>query len=166
MKKFRYVFIIGMILLDQAVKLLIRGTMYVGESISVIGNFFAITYVQNRGAAFSLFTGKGIFLTVVPFAALLAAIWYMERHRSAHFTLSLALQLIIAGGFANLIDRVALGYVTDMFDFRVWPVFNIADICICVGCAVLVLYIFVFDKTQQGPAETKTGAKNEPGKNL
>lgn len=165
MKKFRYVFIIGLILLDQAVKLLIRGTMYVGESISVIGNFFAITYVQNRGAAFSLFTGKGVFLTVVPFAALLAAIWYMERHRSAHVTLGLALQMIIAGGFANLIDRVALGYVTDMFDFRVWPVFNVADICICVGCAILVLYIFVFDKPQ-GSAETKTGAKNEPGKNL
>lgn len=151
-----------MILLDQAVKLLIRRTMYVGESIRVIGDFFAITYVQNRGAAFSLFTGKGVFLTVVPFAALLAAIWYMERHRDAHVTLRLALQLIIAGGFANLIDRVLLGYVTDMFDFRVWPVFNIADICICAGCAILVLYIFVFDKPQQ----KSTGAEHEPGKNL
>ena len=162
MKKFRYIFIVGLILLDQAVKLFIRKTMYVGESISVIGKFFAITYVQNRGAAFNLFTGKGIFLTVVPFVALLAAIWYMERHKSAHFTLCFALQLIIAGGFANLIDRVALGYVTDMFDFRIWPVFNIADICICVGCAILVLYIFFFDKPQQ----KSTGAKNEPGKNI
>ena len=101
-------------------------------------------------------------MTVVPFAALLIAIWYMERHKDAHFTLSLAMQLIIAGGFGNLIDRVALGYVTDMFDFHIWPVFNIADICICVGCAFLVAYIFFFDK----PKEKAAGAEHEPGKNI
>ena len=109
MKKFRYLWIIGLIVCDQLLKLLIRRTMYVGETFSVIGSIFSITYVQNRGAAFSLFTGRGVFLTVVPFAALLVALWYMERHKDAHFSLRLALQLIIAGGFGNLIDRMALG---------------------------------------------------------
>ena len=113
MKKFRYLWIIGLIVCDQLLKLLIRRTMYVGETFSVIGSIFSITYVQNRGAAFSLFTGRGVFLTVVPFAALLVALWYMERHKDAHFSLRLALQLIIAGGFGNLIDGAGLcdGYV-------------------------------------------------------
>ncbi len=162
MKKFRYLWILGLIVFDQLIKLLIRKNMYVGETFAVIDRIFSITYVQNRGAAFSLFTGRGVFLTVVPFAALLIAIWYMERHKDAHFTLSLAMQLIIAGGFGNLIDRVALGYVTDMFDFHIWPVFNIADICICVGCAFLVAYIFFFDK----PKEKAAGAEHESGKNI
>ena len=97
MKKFRYLWILGLIVFDQLIKLLIRKNMYVGETFAVIDRIFSITYVQNRGAAFSLFTGRGVFLTVVPFAALLIAIWYMERHKDAHFTLSLAMKLIIAG---------------------------------------------------------------------
>ena len=56
------------------------------------------------------------------------------------------------GGLGNLIDRIWLGFVTDMFDCRFidFPVFNIADIAICVGCFFLVVFIFFFDKPQQG----------------
>ena len=58
--------------------------------------------------------------------------------------LVLSLCLIIAGGLGNLIDRIALGFVTDMFDFHFWPVFNVADISVCVGAGFLVLYTLVF----------------------
>ena len=81
MKKFRYLWILGLIVFDQLIKLLIRKNMYVGETFAVIDRIFSITYVQNRGAAFSLFTGRGVFLTVVPFAALLIAI-RTEEHTS------------------------------------------------------------------------------------
>ena len=58
------------------------------------------------------------------------------------YTLSLC--LIISGGLGNLIDRVFMGFVTDMFDFRIWPVFNVADIAVCLGAGFLILYTLAF----------------------
>ena len=89
---------------------------------------------------------------MVPLIALVFAVWYMEKHLAEHVTQLFALILIISGGLGNLIDRIWLGFVTDMFDCRFidFPVFNIADIAICVGCFFLVVFIFFFDKLQQG----------------
>lgn len=134
---------------DHLVKLLVRSTMYCGQTIPVIGGIFSITYVQNRGAAFSLFTGRGKMIMVITFIALCIAVWYMEKHKNSHWTLLLSLELIIAGGVGNLIDRAVRGYVTDMFDMHFFPVFNVADIAICVGCGFLLLYMFVFDKPDE-----------------
>ena len=71
-------------------------------------------------------------------------------------TFLLSMILIISGGLGNLIDRVWKGYVTDLFDFCLidFPVFNIADIGICVGCFFLVVYIFFFDKESEKKDET------------
>lgn len=149
MKKIRYLVILGVLLTDHLVKLLVRSTMYCGQTIPVIGGIFSITYVQNRGAAFSLFTGRGKMIMVITFIALCIAVWYMEKHKNSHWTLLLSLELIIAGGVGNLIDRAVRGYVTDMFDMHFFPVFNVADIAICVGCGFLLLYMFVFDKPDE-----------------
>ncbi len=144
MVKFRYLLAAGIIIIDQIVKYAVRTFMYLGESIPVIEDVFHLTYVQNRGAAFSILSGSRIFLIAVPLIAIAVAIWYLERHKSAHWTLALSLSMIIAGGLGNLIDRIALGFVTDMFDFHFWPVFNVADISVCVGAGFLVLYTLVF----------------------
>ena len=149
MKKIRYLVILGVLLTDHLVKLLVRSTMYCGQTIPVIGGIFSITYVQNRGAAFSLFTGRGKMIMVITFIALCIAVWYMEKHKNSHWTLLLSLELIIAGGVGNLIDRAVRGYVTDMFDMHFFPVFNVADIAICVGCGFLIMYMFVFDKPDE-----------------
>lgn len=149
MKKIRYLVILGVLLTDHLVKLLVRSTMYCGQTIPVIGGIFSITYVQNRGAAFSLFTGRGKMIMVITFIALCIAVWYMEKHKNSHWTLLLSLELIIAGGVGNLIDRAVRGYVTDMFDMHFFPVFNVADIAICVSCGFLILYMFVFDKPDE-----------------
>lgn len=153
MIKFRYLLIAAIILLDQIVKLAVRSLMYLGESIPVLENVFHITYVQNRGAAFSMFSVSGLMLIIVPAIAILGAIWYMEKHKKEHWTLTLSLSLIIAGGIGNLIDRLSLGFVTDMLDFKIWsPVFNVADIGVCVGAGFLILYTLVF----YGKTEKKT----------
>ena len=151
MKKTRYLLIAALILLDQAVKYAVRATMDVGESIPLLQGVFHFTYVQNTGAAFSMFEGMSTFLTLIPLAALIAAVWYMEKHLEEHVTFLLSMILIISGGLGNLIDRVWKGYVTDLFDFCLidFPVFNIADIGICVGCFFLVVYIFFFDKESE-----------------
>ena len=142
MKNNRYYWIAGIILLDQIVKLIVRSSMYIGQSIPVIKDIFHITYVQNRGAAFNMLDGKSLVLILVPAIAIAIGVWYMEKHLEEHWTLLVSLVLVIAGGIGNLIDRCFMGFVTDMFDFRIWPVFNIADIAVCVGAGLLILYTF------------------------
>ena len=144
MKNNRYYWIAGIILLDQIVKLIVRSSMYIGQSIPVIKDIFHITYVQNRGAAFNMLDGKSLVLILVPAIAIAIGLWYMEKHLEEHWTLLVSLVLVIAGGIGNLIDRCFMGFVTDMFDFRIWPVFNIADIAVCVGAGLLILYTFAF----------------------
>ena len=114
---------------------------------------FHLTYVRNTGAAFNLFEGMSLFLQIVTLIALIFAVWFMEKHLQRHWTLPLSMIMIISGGAGNLLDRVMLGYVTDLFEFKLihFPVFNVADIAICTGCFILVLYTFVFDR----PAEEK-----------
>ena len=144
MKNNRYYWIAGIILLDQIVKLIVRSSMYIGQSIPVIKDIFHITYVQNRGAAFNMLDGKSLVLILIPAIAIAIGVWYMEKHLEEHWTLLVSLVLVIAGGIGNLIDRCFMGFVTDMFDFRIWPVFNVADIAVCVGAGLLILYTFAF----------------------
>ena len=100
----------------------------------------------------SLFEGNLLLLTALPIAAMAAALWYMEKHPKAHWTLLLAIEMIVSGGIGNLIDRIWKGSVTDFLDFTAIPgwewIFNIADIAVCAGCLLLVLYIFKFDKSE------------------
>lgn len=152
--------VIGIIVLDQIIKVLIRSTMYIGESLPVIKEVFHITYVQNRGGAFSILSGQGLILTVVPLAAIIFAIWYMEKHIDEHWSLFLSLSLIIGGGIGNLIDRILLGFVTDMIDFRFFPVFNIADIAVCVGAGFLILYTLIF--SEDDAAKKSGSGSGEP----
>ncbi len=149
MKKNRYILVAGIILLDQIAKLIVRSTMFVGQSIPVIEDVFHITYVQNRGAAFSMLSGQSMILIMIPAIAIAVALWYMEKHLNGHWTMILSLILIISGGIGNLIDRSILKFVTDMFDFRFWPVFNVADIAVCVGAGFLILYTFMFSDKEE-----------------
>ena len=150
--------IAAIILADQLTKFAIRSSMQVGESIPVIKGFFSITHISNSGGALSMFEGCTVLLIGVPVFAMAAALWYMEKHPQAHPTLTLAIELIVGGGVGNLIDRVWQGYVTDFLDFTALPlwnwIFNLADIAVCLGCFLIILYIFAFDKTP----EEKNGA--------
>ena len=110
------------------------------------------------GGAFSILSGQGFILTVVPLAAIIFAAWYMERHLTDHWSLPLSLCLIIGGGIGNLIDRIFLGFVTDMIDFRFFPVFNIADIAVCVGAGFLILYTLFFSE-DDASKKTKSGSR-------
>jgi len=151
MKRARYLLIAAILVLDQVTKYMIRSRMFVGQTIPLLDGVFHITYVQNTGAAFNMFEGMQTFLQIVPLVALVFAVWYMERHLQAHWTLPASLILIISGGIGNLIDRFAMDFVTDMLDFCLidFPVFNVADIAICVGCGLLIVNMFFFDTDKQ-----------------
>jgi signal peptidase II len=135
---------VGLLILDQLVKWAARASVdgIEGRSIHPLwAGVFELKLVYNQGVAFGMLQGKGVFLT--PIALLIAgfATWHSYRHpQETRFT-HLTMALLASGAVGNMIDRLAMGKVTDMFWFRLinFPVFNIADICICVAGAFLVL---------------------------
>ncbi len=145
-----YLIMAVIVAVDQAVKYIVDTKLAVGESLPVVSKIFHITYVQNRGAAFSTFMGQRIMLIIFPIVLIAAlAFYYYKFGKNEHWTLRLAISFIVAGGIGNLIDRLVRGFVVDMFDFIVWPVFNVADIAVCTGCGVLLLYVIFFDKSEK-----------------
>ena len=138
--------IVGVIILDRIVKTAVANSMSVGDSIAVLGDFFHITYIHNTGAAFSMLANHPMLLSIVPAIIILIGIVIICAGTNKYKPIFLwALSLMCGGGLGNLTDRVAYGYVNDMFDFGWFPVFNVADIAVCVGCGLLMLYLIVYE---------------------
>ncbi|MBT9169163.1 MAG: Lipoprotein signal peptidase [Syntrophomonadaceae bacterium] len=127
------------VLFDQLSKLLVVNTMSLNQSIPVIPNVFHITYVHNFGAAFGLLAHRTGFFILVAVAVVLLLLAFLRYLPKEQKLLRVALVLQLGGAAGNLIDRVRVGYVIDFFDFRVWPVFNVADIAIVFGIGLLIL---------------------------
>lgn len=108
--------------------------------------FFHLTYVENTGAAFGIGHRRNGFF--IGFSiVLLAALLYMQRKwRKENLWLQTGLLLVSAGALGNLYDRIAYGFVVDFLDFRVWPVFNVADSCVSVGAACLAWGMVLEDR--------------------
>lgn len=141
-----YIIIIIAVILDQAIKFVVRTNMDLHSSIAVIDGIFHITYIQNTGAAFSILRGHTYGLILITVAITIGILIYLYKLRkTAYWSLMLSLSLIVAGGVGNIIDRLSLGYVVDFLDLRVWPIFNLADIYVCTGCALLVIYVFFIE---------------------
>lgn len=140
----------AIILLDQITKIMIRANMSIGESISILGDFFKLTYVKNTGAAFSIFSGEQALLILLPVLIVGGALFYFYKYPGKHRLVYIAWSMIIAGGVGNLIDRAVFGWVTDMLDFSIFPpVFNIADISVTVGCGLFMLYVLMEERLQK-----------------
>jgi signal peptidase II len=151
MKKALYFFIsiLLIIILDQWTKLLVLAHFEYGESVSMIQDFFSLTYVRNTGAAFGFLATANpafrvpFFLAIPIIAMVVLGFLYRDLPKDSRWR-SLALGLVTGGAVGNLIDRVRLGYVVDFLDFHYknvyyFPAFNIADSAICVGVAILLL---------------------------
>ncbi|MDR0425111.1 MAG: signal peptidase II [Clostridiales Family XIII bacterium] len=146
-RQLHYIVIIAIVGLDQLSKYIVRSNMSPSDQshdygMAVIPGIFDITFVKNTGAAFSILQGKLVFLTVfncVVIAVLTLFLIIRAEAEARRFVYGVS--LIIAGGLGNLVDRVSLGYVTDFFDFQIFPVFNVADISVCVGCGLVIMYM-------------------------
>ena len=148
--------VIAIVSFDQLSKYAIRSLFSVNESVNVIGDFFELRYIQNDGAAFSSFAGKQAFLIAVSIIAIIGAAFFLRKMKSEGAMFKIALLCIIAGGIGNLIDRFILGYVTDMLSFSIFPpVFNIADIAVCLGCGILIIYVLFFMKDDKPKKEVE-----------
>ena len=137
-----WLIIIAVLALDQGLKLVVQRNMELNQSIPIIGNVFHLTYVLNPGAAFGIFANQTIFFIVATLIVVGVIGFFYYRTPREKAWLRLGLVLILGGALGNLIDRVRTGHVVDFFDFRIWPVFNIADIAISVGVGLLVLDLF------------------------
>ncbi|MBR7149068.1 MAG: signal peptidase II [Firmicutes bacterium] len=143
-----YIAILALIGLDWLTKYWIQTSMALNDTIPVIDGIFHITYIHNYGAAFSILEGKQSFLLIVTGIAMAAILGYMvvtQIKKKAQPMELWSLALILAGGIGNFIDRVRLGYVVDFFDFRIWPIFNVADIAVCCGCGLLIFYVLIWE---------------------
>lgn len=132
-----------MLVIDQAVKAWARGAMNPRGSFGgkPWPGVFELTLTFNQGIAFGMFDGRGKFLSPIAMIIAGGATWYSFRHREEGWLSHLAMGLITAGAIGNLIDRLWRGEVTDMFWFRLinFPVFNVADSCITVAVALLII---------------------------
>ena len=141
--------------LDRVTKIAVVSNMSYGQSIKILPNIFHFTFVLNNGTAFGLFKGANAALAILSVVAITLIIFYVVKHKNlapdqrsgvaGHFremskptfASSLALGMILGGAIGNLFDRMRFGYVIDFIDFRIWPVFNIADSAITIGTCFL-----------------------------
>lgn len=130
------------VVVDRLTKYLAFNYMLQDQSIDVIRGIFNITLVYNTGAAFGLFRDFSSFFAIGSAAVICLIFIYARRMRDEGFMLTFALGLLLGGACGNLIDRLMYGYVIDFLDFRVWPVFNIADSAITAGSILLVIKLF------------------------
>lgn len=141
-----------LLLLDQFTKYIIEQSFYLYESIPIIEDLFNLTYVENRGIAFGLFQGKLNIISVLTVLAIIGIFVYVLKERKDLSMLEkISYTLILSGAVGNMADRIFRGFVIDMLDFRgIWSfVFNLADVWINLGVALLLLDYFVFHKKKK-----------------
>ena len=134
------------IFVDRITKIFFSKLLDYGESLKVIPNILHMTLVHNTGIAFGLFKDQGSVFIVVPIIAVILLIvniyYYRQNDQVLSRTYIVAFSLILGGAIGNLIDRMQHGYVIDFIDFRIWPVFNIADSAITIGAIIVGIKCF------------------------
>lgn len=131
--------------LDQLTKILARGNLTLGKRTAVIDGYWDWELAENPGAAFSMF-GSGAarwLLAAIAVGAVVAITWMIKKSEPRQRLLRIALALVASGALGNLIDRVALGVVTDFVRWRWhehrWPIFNVADVALVVGAGLIII---------------------------
>ena len=165
-RKLSYLFGISLILIsaDQFTKAIILKNFHEGESLTVIQNYFDITYVRNFGAAFGMLSQvesgfRDWFFLIIPPVAIFFILLMLKSARSSERIKMIALSSVFSGAIGNYIDRLRFGFVVDFLDFHyyrdwAWPAFNVADMSIVCGIFILIFIEFF-----------SSSPKDKPGKN-
>ena len=158
---------VGLLVLDQWLKLWITANLPLGESMPFLPGLVELHTVHNYGAAWSSFSGQRWLLLGVTACIIAAVVWVLARRIVRHPLGVAACCLILSGGVGNMIDRFRLGYVVDMFHLEFWrsyPVFNVADICVVIGAFMgAVYYMWLYEKYDMKPKKGETdGDSNAP----
>lgn len=165
------IFVLG---LDQLTKWIVKQQFNLHESIEVLGDFFRLTFIYNENAAFGISLGERFPYGIVSVLVIGLLIYLFLTHGKHHLGSTISLGMILGGALGNLLDRMRLGKVVDFFDFEFfdidipafqvgfidfggyelyrWPIFNIADIGISVGVAILFVLIWFEEDPEKGDA--------------
>jgi signal peptidase II len=144
------------VLLDQWTKHLVRTLIPFGKSWSPwtwLEPYVRIVHWQNTGAAFGMFQRYGMVFTVLAFVVAIAILYYFPRVPRNEWAIRLAMAMMLGGAVGNLIDRLIQGTVTDFVSLGTFAVFNVADACISVGTAILILAVWISERKQKKLAE-------------
>lgn len=142
-------FTLGIVALDQLTKLWVLENIPLYTQIPALPGIFHLTYVQNTGAAFSSFQGMRWLFMLIFIAFFVGIVWEFSKKRLPFTAFDRwCIVTVFGGGLGNMIDRVRLGYVVDMIEveFMSFPVFNVADCVICVGCFLLMAHLVFFNR--------------------
>lgn len=150
-----------LLIVDQLSKLYIDRNFLLGESVTVFTNFFHITYIRNKGAAFGILAGspwRVPFFVTIGVIACGAILWYLYSIRADQKLLQIALVMVFSGAIGNIIDRVRLSEVIDFIDVHWyqyhWPAFNIADSAITVGVGLMIVDLW-YEERRNKRAKTE-----------
>ena len=132
--------VVTILLLDRFSKILATRIISLHQSVPVIPNLLHFTLVHNRGAGFGILKNQLPFLIGTSIIAIFLVFHNLKKTQGKLYAFSLA--CILSGALGNLIDRLFFGYVIDFIDFRVWPVFNVADSAITIGAVLLGWSLF------------------------
>ena len=153
------IIIIACVLLDQLTKLWAIECLAIFERIEAIPFLINFCHIKNLGAAWGMFSDSRWIFIVISLAAIVLLPIFLYKYRKAPFLFGFSLSLIIGGAIGNMIDRLFAenGAVTDFIEFAFmdFPIFNVADICICIGAALLFIYLAFMDKVVFPPDEKK-----------
>ncbi|MDE0481738.1 MAG: signal peptidase II [Candidatus Poribacteria bacterium] len=135
------------LLLDIITKWFVRMHIPEGRGYSIIPGFFNLRHDRNTGAAFGIFSDQRTLLIIITIAALIFIFIYSFRFQNSRW-MQTSLGFLLGGAVGNFIDRVYLGSVVDFLQFGIesknlfWPTFNVADVSVCIGAGMLIVYLF------------------------
>ena len=132
------------IVLDQLSKHYVVLNLHLGvpwNPIESLSRYVSFTYITNKGAAFGMFPTLSTFFTVIPIIVVIVILIYYRHLSNGQWAMNVGLGLQLGGALGNLIDRIRVGHVVDFIDFKVWPIFNIADSSIVIGVAIFAISI-------------------------
>ena len=154
------------IALDQWTKWLVRtnipaGQSWLPDSLLWLSPYARIVHWYNKGAAFGIFQEGSMVFTVLAFIVSAAIIYYYPQVSSQDWPLRLAMSMQLGGAIGNLIDRLTIGHVTDFISVGTFPVFNIADSSISIGCVVLLLGVWWQERNAK-KEKAQTASSDQP----
>ncbi|MFN2463967.1 MAG: signal peptidase II [Candidatus Dormibacteria bacterium] len=135
--------------LDRVTKAVVQASLTPGQHVQVLGDLLWVDYARNTGIAFSLARSHGSAVFIFDVVAILFIIYLALNLPPGETWMPIGLGLVLGGAVGNALDRVLAGAVTDFIDFRVFPVFNVADMGITVGAAVLAWRLYRGSRTEE-----------------
>lgn len=130
------------IFLDQLTKFLIKQNLQLSQSIPIIKDILHITYITNTGSAFGLLKGFNFIFIAFSIIVIIVIFYFFKKVKENENLLQFSVGMLLGGTIGNLIDRLLQGAVTDFIDFRIWPVFNLADSAVTISVVILIILLW------------------------